>query len=73
MSIFFVFLLVVGEFVECGLIFGFVVVADGRFLGSGLVGGVGRTSALAFCCGVCCWGRVRLLDWCLGMLVVVLG
>ena len=47
----FVFLLVVGGFVLCGLIIGAVVMAGGRFLGSGLVEGVGRTSAVAHCCG----------------------
>ena len=51
MSVLFVFLLMVGEFVLCGLIIGVVVMAGGRFLGSGLVGVVGRTSAVAFCCG----------------------
>ncbi len=38
-------------FVLCGVIIGVVVVAGGRFLGSGLVGGVGRTRGVAFCCG----------------------
>ena len=52
MSALFVFLLLVGGgLVLCGLIIGVVVVAGGRFLGSGLVGRVGRTSAVAFCCG----------------------
>ena len=46
----FVCLLVVGGFVLCGVV-GVVVMAGGRFLGSGLVGGMGRTSAVAFCCG----------------------
>ncbi len=49
MSVLFVSLLVVGEFVACGLVVGVVVVSGGRFLGSGLVGGVGRTDE---CCGV---------------------
>ena len=53
----FVFVLVVGGLVLCGIIIGVVVMAGGRFLGSGLVGGVGTTSAVAFCCGVCWWGR----------------
>ena len=57
----------------CGLTIGVVVVAGGRFLGSGLVGGGGRTSDVAFCCGRVLLGRGRLLDLCLGMLVVVLG
>ena len=51
MSAWCVVLIVVGGFVLCGLIIGVVVVAGGWFLGSGLVGGVGRTSAVAFCCG----------------------
>ena len=46
-----VFLLVVGGLLLCGFIIGVVVVAAGRFLGSGLLGGMGRTSAVAFCCG----------------------
>ena len=50
MSALFVFLLVVGGFVLCGVV-GVVVMAGGRLLGSGFVGGVGRTSAVAFCCG----------------------
>jgi hypothetical protein len=28
-----------------------LVVAGGRFLGSGRVGGVGRSTTVAFCCG----------------------
>ena len=58
MSALFVSLLLVAEFVVCGLVVGVVVVSGGRFLGSGLVGGVGRSSAVAFVAGVCCWGRV---------------
>ena len=50
MSALFVFLLVVGGFMLCGVV-GVVVMADGRFLGSGLIGGVRRTSAVAVCCG----------------------
>ena len=42
MSALFVFLLVVGGFVLCGVV-GVVVMAGGRFLGSGRVGGVGKT------------------------------
>ena len=66
MSALFVFLLVVGEFVVCGLIIGVVVVAGSRFLGSGLVGGVGRASVVAFCCGDVLSGKrviVRLVSW----------
>ena len=48
MSIVFVSLLVVGEFVVCGLDVGVVVVSGGRFLGSGLVGVCGKDE----CCGV---------------------
>jgi hypothetical protein len=62
----FVFPLVVDEFMVCGLVVGVVVVAGGRFLGSGLVGGVGRTSAVAFCCGGVLLGKrviVRLVSW----------
>ena len=56
----------VAEFVVCGLVVGVVVVSGGRFLGSGLVGGVGRTSAVAFCCGCVLLGKsviVRLVSW----------
>ena len=66
MSASFVFLLVIGGFVLCGLIIGVVVVAGCRLLGSGLVGGVGRTSAVAFCCGGVLSGKrviVRLVSW----------
>ena len=38
----FVSLLVVAEFVAYALVVGLVLVSGGRFLGSGLVGGVGR-------------------------------
>ena len=50
MSALFVVVVVVGGCLLCEFIIGVVVVAGGRFLGSGLVGGVGRTSAMAFCC-----------------------
>ena len=66
MSDLFVFLIVIGEFVVCGLLIGVVVVAGGRFLGSGLVGGVGRTSVVAFCCGDVLLGKKvidRLVSW----------
>jgi len=51
--------------VVCKLVVGVVVVSGGRFLGSGLVGGVGRTSAVAFCCGCVLLGKsviVRLVS-----------
>ncbi len=57
MSALFVTLLVVDEFVVCGLVVGVVVVSGGRFLGSGLVGGVGRTSAVVCCCGCVLLGK----------------
>ena len=66
MSALFVILLVVGEFVVCGLIIGVMVVAGGRFRGSGLVGGVGRASVVTFCCGDVLLGKrviVRLVFW----------
>ncbi len=47
----FVFSLVVGVYVLCRLSAGDVVMAGGRFLGSGFVGGMGRTRAKPFCCG----------------------
>ena len=65
MSALFVFLLVVGGFVLCGVV-GVVVMAGGRLLGSGFVGGVGRTSAVVFCCGCVLLGKrviVRLVSW----------
>ena len=49
MSALFALLLEVGEFVSCGFSIGVVVVAGGRFLGSGFVGGVGRASVVGFC------------------------
>ncbi len=33
-----------------GVVIDVVVVTGGRFLGSGRVGGVGRSTAVAFCC-----------------------
>ncbi len=57
MSALFVVLIVVDGFVLCGLIIGVLVVAGGRFLGSGLVGGVGRRIAVAFCCGGVLMGK----------------
>ena len=66
MPAFFVSLLVVDEFVVCGLVVGVVVVSGGRFLGSGLVGGVGRTSDVVFCCGCVLLGKrviVMLVSW----------
>ena len=62
----FVSLLVVDEFVVCKLVVGVVVVSGGRFLGSGFVGGVGRTSVVVFCCGCVLLGKrviVRLVSW----------
>ena len=48
----FVFIITSGGCVcVCELRIGVVVMAGGRFLGSGLVGDVGRTSAVSFCCG----------------------
>jgi len=62
----FVSLLVLAEYVVCGLVVGDVVVADGLFLGSGLVVGVGRSSAVAFC-SACVLLRksviARLVSW----------
>ena len=66
MSALFVSLLVVDEFVVGGLVVGVVVMSGGRFLGSGLVGGVVRTSAVAFCCGYVLLGKrviARLVSW----------
>ena len=66
MSALFVSLLVVADFVVCGLGVGVVVVSGGRFLGSGLVGDVGRSSAVAFYCGCVLLGKsviVRLVSW----------
>ncbi len=57
MSTLFVVVVVVGRFVLRGLMIGVVVVADDRFVGSGRVGGVGRTSAVAFCCGDVLMGK----------------
>ncbi len=51
----FVVVIVVDGFVFCGLIIGVVVVAGVRFLGSGRVGGVGRTSDVALW-----WGDVLM-------------
>ncbi len=65
-SALFVVLLVVDGFVLYGVIIGVVVVTYDRFLGSGLVGGVGRTSVVAFCCGGVLVGKrviVRLVSW----------
>jgi hypothetical protein len=42
------FLLVVGGMVLCGVVIGVVALEGGRFLGSGLAGGEGRTSGVAF-------------------------
>ncbi len=53
----FVVVIVVSGFVLCGLIIVVVVVAGGRFLGSGRVGGVGRTSVVVFCCGDVLMGK----------------
>ena len=47
----FVVVIAVGRFVLRGLLIGVVVVAGDWFLGSGRVWDVGRTSAVAFCCG----------------------
>ena len=49
---------VIGEVVLFGLFSVYVVVVvGGRFLGSGWVGGGGRSIGVMFCWGVCCWGR----------------
>ena len=40
-----------GEVVLSGLLVDALAVAGGRFLGSGRVGGVSRSIAIAFCCG----------------------
>ena len=61
MSTLFIVVIVVGGFVSCLLIIGVVVVAGGWFLGSGRVGGVGRSLIVAFYCG----------DVLLGMRVIV--
>ena len=65
--VWFVSFLVVVEFVVCELIIGVVAVSGGRFLGSGFVGGVGRTSVVVFCCGcVVLLGKrviVKLVSW----------
>ena len=57
-SALFVFLLVVGGFVVCGVIIGVVVVAGGRFLRSGLVGVWEGRVLWRFAVGVRCWGIV---------------
>ncbi len=62
----FVVRLVVCGFVLCGVTIGVVVVDGGRFLGIGLVGGVGKTSVVVFCCGVVLVGKkviVWLVSW----------
>ncbi len=41
----------VSGFVLYGVVIYVVVVAGGRFLGSGPLGGVGRSTDVAFCCG----------------------
>ena len=51
MSTLFAVIIVLGGFVLCGLVIDVVVVAGGRFLGSGRVGSVGRSSVVPFCCG----------------------
>ena len=43
--------IVIGRSVWCGLVIGVVVVAGGRFLGSGRLGDVGRSTVVVFCCG----------------------
>ncbi len=58
----FVVRLVVCGFVLCGVIIGVVVVAGGRFLGSGLVGGEGRTSVVVFCYRAVLVGK-RVIVW----------
>ena len=66
MSALFLVLTMVGGFVLCELIIDVVVVAGGRFLGSGLVGDVGRASVVALCCGDVLLGKrviVRLVSW----------
>ncbi len=65
--VWFVSFLVVVEFVVYELIIGVVAVSGGRFLGSGFVGGVGRTSVVVFWCGcVVLLGKrviVKLVSW----------
>jgi hypothetical protein len=65
-STLFVVVIVVGGFVLCGLVIDVVVVAGSRFLGSGRVGGVGRSSDVAYCCGDVLTGKrviVLFVSW----------
>ena len=57
MSALFVFSLVVGVYVLCGLIVGVMVMAGGRFLGCGLVGCVEGRVMWRFAAGVY-WLRI---------------
>ena len=54
--------LVEGGFVLYGVVIDNVVVAGDRFLGSGRVGGVERSIAVAFCCGDVVLGK-RVIVW----------
>jgi hypothetical protein len=51
MSTLFIVVIVIGGFVMSGLLVNVVVVAGGRFLGSGRLGGVGGSITFIFCCG----------------------
>ena len=55
--------IVIDGSVLCGLVIDVVVAAGGRFLGSGRVGDVGRSTVVVFCCRDVLQGnRVILLD-----------
>jgi len=43
--------MVMGGVVLSGLLINVMVVAGGRFLGDGRVGGMGRSPVVSFCCG----------------------
>ena len=58
--------IVMGGYMLCRLVIDVVVMAGGRFLGSGRVGGVGRSTDMAFSCEDVLLGKrviILLVPW----------